>query len=76
MNREGIIMTIKGCSVHVEEEIKRPREHRDLRGTSYSGSPCLPETGALLSEGRGTGNSIVFPDCAVDWSHFIHEQRE
>jgi hypothetical protein len=76
MNREEIVMSIKVCSVHVEQEIKQPREHRDLRDTSYAGSPCLPETGALLSEGGGTGNIIVFPDCAVDWSHFIHDQRE
>jgi hypothetical protein len=32
MNRKVETLTIKGHSVHMEEEVQQPREHRDLRG--------------------------------------------
>jgi hypothetical protein len=46
MNREEIIMIIKGCSVHVQEEIKQPREHMEVYIWVHNEvlSPCLFHT--------------------------------
>jgi hypothetical protein len=31
MNRKEEMLAIEGCSVHMEQEVQQPREHRDLR---------------------------------------------
>jgi hypothetical protein len=32
MNRKVETLTIKGHSVHMDEEVQQPREHMDLKG--------------------------------------------
>jgi hypothetical protein len=32
MNKKEEMLAIGGCSVHMEQEFRQPRENRDLRG--------------------------------------------